>query len=97
MRKFALLTVALVGTMSLATLGGATASFADTLCLNPDAGSVDLTHDAMKPGAGWGYDKDGYDSEMSKGNRCSVTQQSQPLTNTSTTTVVKQKTHTSYN
>ena len=34
----------------------------------------------MKPGAGFGYDKATVDRELSKGNRCTVVQQSQPVT-----------------
>ena len=45
-------------------------------CLNPFSGFVDLTHNAMKDGAGFGYDKRYVDRQLAKGNRCDATEQS---------------------
>lgn len=52
-------------------------------CLNRTLVPMDLTHDAMKPGAGWGYDKPAYDAELAKGNKCPTTEQSTPTSGTS--------------
>ena len=71
MRKISLI----AGAIALAAGLGAvsTASTAFAACLNPDAGIIDLSHNAMQPGAGWGYDKDAVDRELAKGNNCAVT------------------------
>ncbi|MDR3471936.1 MAG: hypothetical protein P4M09_09640 [Devosia sp.] len=78
MRKFSLYLGSLALIVGLGGVSTASSAFAMG-CLNPDAGTLDLTHDAMKPGAGWGYDKEAVDKVLSQGNRCSVTQQSQPV------------------
>jgi hypothetical protein len=79
MRKISLLAGAVAVAAGMATLSTGGAAFA--ACLNPDAGVIDLTHNAMKDGAGWGYDKSAVDQELAKGNNCAVnaTQQSLPL------------------
>jgi hypothetical protein len=82
MRKISLFAGVVALTLGLGAVSATSSAFADTLCLNPDAGTIDLSHDAMKPGAGWGYDKAGVDAELAKGNRCAVTQQSQPIDQT---------------
>jgi hypothetical protein len=79
MRKISLLAGLLAVTLGGAAVSTTAPAFA--ACLNPDAGLIDLTHNAMQPGAGWGYDKDAVDRELAKGNRCDlVKQQSQPVT-----------------
>jgi len=78
MRKLSLLAGAAALTLGLGTVGFV--NTASAACLNPDASVIDLTHDAMKPGAGPGYDKDTVDRELAKGNRCDNVQQSQPVT-----------------
>jgi hypothetical protein len=78
MRKFSLYAGIVALTVGLGGVSTASSAFAMG-CLNPAAGTVDLTHNAMNPGAGWGYDKDGVDKTLAEGNRCGVTQQSQPV------------------
>ncbi|MGN6103246.1 MAG: hypothetical protein ACTHOR_19080 [Devosia sp.] len=78
MRKLPLLIGALSISLGLGAVS--TATTATAACLNPDAGLIDLSHDPMKPGAGFGYDKATVDRELAKGNRCTVVQQSQPVT-----------------
>ncbi len=84
MRKISLVAGLFALTVGLGGASLATSAFADSgVCLNPDAGMIDLTHNAMQDGAGWGYDKDAVDAELAKGNRCNTTtQQSQPINHT---------------
>jgi hypothetical protein len=83
MRKISLLAAAVVIASGVGMVSTAGTAFA--ACLNPDAGAIDLTHNAMQPGAGWGYDKTAVDKELAKGNRCSLfgdnatVQQSAPI------------------
>ncbi|HTJ56956.1 MAG TPA: hypothetical protein VL418_05255 [Devosiaceae bacterium] len=74
----------LAGATLLGALGLATIPAAAQTCLNPYAGAVPLSHDAMDPGAGFGYDKNFVDQQLAKGNRCAnqagpTTQQSAPV------------------
>lgn len=78
MRKISLFAGIVAMTVGLAGVSTASSAFAMG-CLNPDAGAIDLTHNAMNPGAGAGFDKEAVDAELAKGNRCSITQQSQPV------------------
>jgi len=79
MRKISLIAGAVAIVAGMATISTASTAFA--ACLNPDAGMIDLSHNAMKDGAGFGYDKPAVDSELAKGNKCSAyVQQSQPVT-----------------
>ncbi len=81
MRKITLLAGIAALTLGAGAIPTASSALAQGVCLNPDAGLIDLTHNAMQDGAGWGYDKAAVDKELAKGNRCSnVTQQSQPVT-----------------
>jgi hypothetical protein len=48
-------------------------------CLNPYAGVLSLTHDAMVPNEGHGYDKAFVDAQLAKGNRCFTIEQSQEV------------------
>jgi|GEM_PF-4927023 len=78
MRKISLVAGLVAMTIGLGGVSAASSAFAAT-CLNPAAGTIDLTHNPMVPGAGWGYDKDAVDAELAKGNRCDLQQQSQPI------------------
>jgi len=83
MRKISLFAGVVALSLGLGGVALSTSAFADGVCLNPDAGSVDLTHFAMNSGAGPEFDIDGYHAEMAKGNRCdTTTQQSQPISQT---------------
>jgi hypothetical protein len=64
-----------------------TSAFADA-CLTSQDNLVpmSLSHNAMVPGAGYGYDKDAYDAALAQGNVCQTTQQSQPVSDVQNTT-----------
>ena len=96
MRKISLFAGIVAVTLGMGAVSVTSSAFADSVCLYPDAGAVDLTHNAMQPGAGWGYDKTAVDAELAKGNRCSVVQQSQPV-NPTNYTVKSKAPHSTYN
>jgi len=95
MRKISLFAGIVAVTLGMGAIS-ATSAFADSVCLNPDAGAIDLSHNAMQPGAGWGYDKTAVDAELAKGNRCSVVQQSAPVDQTNYS-VKTRAAHSTYN
>lgn len=75
MRNLSTSVAVVVAAIGFAAFSAGTASAAG--CLDPNALTpMTLTHDATVPGAGFRYDKDAYDAQLAKGNRCSPTQQS---------------------
>ena len=74
MRRIYIAGAVLAATMAISTFG--LVGTASAACLNPDAGTVDLTNTALANNSPAGYDVQAYNHEMAKGNRCDVTEQS---------------------
>jgi nickel-dependent lactate racemase len=78
MRKFIVLTSAVVMALGV---GAASSSAFAMGCLTNQASlpPISLAQSAMVTNAGFEYDKATYDANLAKGNACSATQQSQPV------------------
>jgi hypothetical protein len=95
MRKISLFTGIVATVIGLGAVATAGSAFAEgCLTAQQQLPPISLSQDSMIPNAGFGYDNDAYDAALAKGNICTTTQQSQPVSDETTTA---KKPRTSYN
>jgi hypothetical protein len=83
MRKISLFGGIVVLTLGMAAVSTAGSAFAMGCLDNQDSlPAISLSHNGLTPGAGFGYDKDGYDAAIAKGNACPATEQATPVSDT---------------